>query len=439
MLYALGVVLFAIGLLIAIGLHEVGHLVPAKKFGVRVTQYMVGFGPTLWSRKRGETEYGIKWIPLGGYIRMIGMFPPGKDGSVRASSTGAFRTLIDDARRVSLAEVGPDDEDRVFYRKAWWKKVIIMTGGPAMNFVQAFVLFAIVLVGVGIPALTTTINDVPKCVLSAAVAQSRIDASPTHTADCQPGDPTSPAAEAGLQPGDKIVSLNGVAATSWDEVSAAIRAHGAGPVQLTIERAGAEQTLTANLVETQRPKDPDAPDGDLVDVGYLGVSPTQEVERQSITAVPGQMWDFTSRTAIAIVSIPQRMVGVWQAAFGSGERDINGPIGLVGAGRIGGEYAAADVPVSQKAAALLSLLAGLNMALGIFNLLPLLPLDGGHIAGALYEAARRGVARLRKRPDPGYFDVAKLLPVAYAVAIVVIGMSALLLYADIVNPVRLTG
>ena len=159
---------------------------------------------------------------------------------------------------------------------------------------------------------------------------------------------------------------------------------------------------------------------------------------QSIGAVPAQMWDFTKTTAVAIVSIPQRMVGVWNAAFGDEERDPEGPIGIVGAGRIGGEFVASDgFETKEKVASMLALLASLNMALGVFNLLPLLPLDGGHVAGALYEAARRGVARLLRRPDPGYFDVAKLLPVAYAVAILVIGMSALLLYADIVNPVRL--
>lgn len=439
-LYLAGVLIFAVGLLVAIALHEVGHLIPAKFFGVRVTQYMVGFGPTIWSRRRGDTEYGIKWIPLGGYIRMIGMFPPARDGRIRDSSTGPFRAMVDEARSVSLQEITPADNDRVFYRKPWWQKVIIMTGGPTMNFVQAFVLFAIVLVGFGVSAPTTTVDQVPECVLSAEDAQQRIvdgivDASGAPR--CLATDQPSPAAEAGLLPGDVLVSVAGIAATSWDDVTATIRSHGNSTVPVVVERDGAQLTLQADLVETERPKSAEEPD-ELVMVGYLGVSPTQEAQQQPITAVPGQMWDFTTATFVAIISIPQRMVGVWDAAFGGGERDINGPIGIVGAGRLGGEIAAVEeIPTSAKLASLLWLLASLNMALGVFNLLPLLPLDGGHIAGALYEAARRGVARVFRRPDPGYFDVAKLLPVAYVVAILVIGMSGLLLYADIVNPVRL--
>ena len=434
-LYVLGVLVFVVGLLVAIGLHEVGHLVPAKRFGVRVTQYMIGFGPTAWSRKVGETEYGIKWIPLGGYIRMIGMFPPGKDGRLRDSSTGPFRSMVDEARAISLREVGPEDDDRVFYRKPWWQKVVIMTGGPFMNFVQAFVLFAIVLMGFGVATATTTVSSVPECVLTVAEAQSRADPE-TGEYDCQAGDQASPAADAGLLPGDEIVSVAGVGAADWETVSRTIRANAGETVDVVVNRGGEVLTLTAPLITRESPSldDPDV----LVAVGYLGISPSQELVQQPITAVPAQMWDFTKNTAIAIISIPQRMVGVWDAAFGGGERDIDGPIGIVGAGRIGGEFVASDsFETQEKVGSMLALLASLNMALGVFNLLPLLPLDGGHIAGALYEAARRGVARVFRRPDPGYFDVAKLLPVAYAVAVLVIGMSALLLYADIVNPVRL--
>jgi membrane-associated protease RseP (regulator of RpoE activity) len=299
------------------------------------------------------------------------------------------------------------------------------------------VLFAIVLMGFGVATPTTTVETVPACVLTAQEAQARYDA--TGSADCRAGDPASPAATAGLLPGDELVSLGGTPVTDWEQVASLIRDHGAGTMPIVVERAGARVSLTADLVETQRAKSAEEPDT-YVTVGYLGVSPTIVNERQSIAAVPGQMWDFTSRTFVAIISIPQRMVDVWHAAFDGEDRGLDSPIGIVGAGRIGGEFAALpDVPISEKAAGLLGLLAGLNMALGIFNLLPLLPLDGGHIAGALYEAARRGIARLRRRPDPGHFDVAKLLPVAYVVAIAVIGMSALLIYADIVNPVRLTG
>jgi membrane-associated protease RseP (regulator of RpoE activity) len=149
-----GIVAFFLLILASIALHEIGHLVPAKKFGVKVTEYMVGFGPTLWSKRKGETSYGVKAIPVGGYIRMIGMLPPPKDapaGTARSMSTGRLALLVEDARRQSLEEIAPGDENRVFYKLPVHKRVIIMLGGPVMNLLLAFFLFAAVLVGIGVP------------------------------------------------------------------------------------------------------------------------------------------------------------------------------------------------------------------------------------------------------------------------------------------------
>jgi membrane-associated protease RseP (regulator of RpoE activity) len=435
MLTVVGIVLFALGILVSIALHEVGHLVPAKRSGVKVTQYMVGFGPTLWSTRRGETEYGLKWIPLGGYIRMIGMFPPARGSDprrLRTSSTGPFQAMVEDARRVSLEEVGPGDEDRVFYRQPVRRKLLIMLGGPTMNLLIAAVLFTVVLVGIGIPSSTTQIADVSRCVIPAATIAAE------QRTDCRVGDPPSAAAAAGLRPGDRIVGFDGRPVTGWEQLSRDIRAAGDRVVMVGIERDGARQDVPVDLIATDR-RSLDDPER-LVRVGFLGVAPTRVLEQQPLSAVPGRMWEFTALTARAMASIPQRMVGVWDAAFGGGERDPEGPIGIVGVSRIGGEVAAStEFELGEKVGGFLGLLASLNMALFVFNLLPLLPLDGGHVAGALWEGARRQLARLRGHPDPGPVDVAKLLPVAYGVALVLVGMSALLLYADIVNPVRLAG
>jgi len=141
LVYTLGVVLFALGVIASIALHEVGHMYPAKKFGVKVTQYFVGFGNTVWSKKVGETEYGIKSIPLGGYVKIVGMLPPDKDGHLRESNTGMFTQLIADARAAEAEHVEEGDEDRLFYKMAWWKKVIVMAGGPTVNLLIAFFLF----------------------------------------------------------------------------------------------------------------------------------------------------------------------------------------------------------------------------------------------------------------------------------------------------------
>ncbi len=433
MSWLFGIAVFFFGLMVSIALHEIGHLLPAKLFGVKVTQYMVGFGPTIWSRRKGETEYGVKWIPLGGYIRMIGMLPPrptDAPGKVRSVSTGPWQGLIENARDVALEEVKPGDEDRVFYRKPWWQKVIVMAGGPAMNFVLAFVLFAVVMMGFGVLVTKPQVAAVPKCVKTTAEY--------VKNRECTATDKPSPAAAAGLRPGDVIVSVAGKPTPTWEAATRAIRGHGAGPVAIGIRRAGQPMTLNTTLIAQDR-ESLDVPGKIDKGVGYLGVSPVMVTERQSIGAVTTQMWDLTSATAGSLMRFPEKMVGVWNAAFSGEERDKNGPIGIIGAGRIGGEIAASSAPLENKIATFINLVAGFNLAIGLFNLIPLLPLDGGHIAGGLWEGLKRAFARVTRRPAPGHVDIAKALPLTYAIAFVMVVMAGLLMYADLVNPVRLAG
>ncbi|MEV4012737.1 M50 family metallopeptidase [Nonomuraea angiospora] len=431
-LYIVGIILFLLGLMFSIALHEIGHLVPAKIFGVKVTQYMVGFGSTAWSRRKGETEYGIKWIPFGGYIRMIGMLPPrpGDDPSkLRSTSTGPFQGLIDSAREAAQEEVRPGDEDRVFYRKKWWQKVIIMSGGPAMNFVLAFVFFSILLVGIGLPTLAPIVSpETDTCVIPIS----------EHRNTCKPTDKPTPAAQAGMKAGDRMVSFDGQKIASWDDATRLIRSHGAGPVALGIVRDGKPMTLNVTLIAQDRPN-PEDPKKIDKNVGFLGVRPTEVMQQQSMGQVLGYMGELTGRVAGSIVNLPQKMVGVWQAAFSGEARDPEGPVGVVGAGRMGGEILASDLSNTNKIAFFVNLLAGFNLAIGMFNLIPLLPLDGGHIAGGLWEGIKRAYAKIMRRPEPSYVDIAKVLPLTYVIAFAMMIMAGLLVYADLVNPLTLTG
>jgi membrane-associated protease RseP (regulator of RpoE activity) len=425
-----GAVLFFFLLLLSIALHELGHLSFAKLFGVRSPQYMVGFGPTMWSRQIGETEYGVKWIPFGGYVRMIGMLPPRKTdgaGQVRSTSTGPFQGLIESARGAALEEVRPGDEDRVFYSKTWWQKLVIMAAGPAMNIMLAVLFFGVLIMGVGIDTPQPVVSSVSKCVIPADQAGR----------ECRPKEPLTPAAAAGLKAGDRIMSFQGTKIDSYVQLQRLIRGAGGKTVPVVVERAGRTVPVSVQVTTNKLPSltDPNK----IETVGFLGISPLIAKERQGPAAVGEHMVTLTGHTVGALVRMPEKMVGVWQAAFGNDKRDPEGPIGVVGASRIGGEILASDNRAMDKMAWFISVLASVNFAVGVFNLIPLLPLDGGHIAGALWEAVKRGFARLVRRPDPGYVDVAKALPLTYAMAAVLIVMGALLIYADLVNPLHFTG
>ena len=448
MLFVLGVLVVVVGVALSIALHEIGHLVPAKKFGVKVTQYMVGFGPTVWSRRRGETEYGIKAIPLGGYVRMIGMLPPrpGDDPSqLRTLSTGRFSQLVDQARADSMEEVKPGDEDHVFYKLSPGKKIIIMLGGPLMNLLIAAVLITGVITLYGLPQVAPKVGLLSPCVPSATPTVQ------VPQPKCQPGDPVAPAVAAGLKERDRIVAIDGRPVSTWAEVSSAIRDSQGRDMTWQVQRGSDRIEITIKPAVLERATYDDqgnviAKGGKpvLASMGFAGITPGQELVKTPLLQAPAFIWARTLDTASIIVKIPEKMAGVMQAAFGTGERDPNGPISVVGVGRIGGEVAALDIPADEggnwvKIAQLILLIASLNLALFVFNLIPLLPLDGGHIAGAVWEAVKKGWARLRGRPDPGYVDVAKGLPIAYGMSIVLITMSVLLIYADIVKPIDIFG
>ena len=432
--YTLGVLLFVVGVAVSVGLHELGHMIPGKAFGVKVTQYFVGFGRTIWSRQRGETEYGVKAVPLGGYVKLIGMLPPAPDegsGKLRPTNTGVISQMVSDARRAESELIEPGDENRLFYRLPWWKKVIVMGSGVATNLVLAFLLFAVVFMGHGVRTPTTTVETISKCVVAVAPATQ------SQPTGCSSADPVSPAVKAGLRPGDTIVAFNGQRVSGWEDLRSAIQSNADGAATIVVERDGRRLTMHTNTTVSPRP-DAENPQK-LTRTGFLGVTPTVALERQGPGFVVTTMANGTWETLKALGAMPVKLYHVARAAIGLEQRDVNGPMSVVGAGRVAGELTSQQaVPVSDRFFSVLLLIAGLNLFLGLLNLVPLLPLDGGQIAGALYEAVRRGIARLLKRPDPGFVDVGKLLPVGYVMAGVILVASVVLIYADIVAPISLS-
>lgn len=446
--FVVGVLVVVVGLAVSIGLHEVGHLVPARLFGVRVGQYMIGLGPTLWSRRIGETEYGLKLLPLGGYISMAGMYPPAPapaaSGATSADSRptraararGAlFATMIQDARVANAETLEGVADSRTFYRLPVWKRVVVMLGGPVMNLLLAIVLFTLMFSGVGVRVASTTVAEVNACVVAAGADRQ----------ECAATDPVSPAAAAGLQPGDVIVSIDGVAVATFDEVSAIVRAHPDETLSFELTRDGRPLTADVTPLLAERPvigadgRPVVAPDGAPVTraVGFIGVAPSSELRPQPLWEGPRAAIDNVGAVVEIVAQLPVKLYQTGEALFTGSERDPNGPLSVVGVGRIAGEVAATDAPVLDRVSALLGLLGALNIALFVFNLIPLLPLDGGHIAVALWDGIKRTWAKLFRRPPPRPVDATKLVPATFVVVVLLIGMGALLLLADVFNPVQL--
>jgi membrane-associated protease RseP (regulator of RpoE activity) len=393
---ALGVLLTIGALLLSVMLHEAGHMLTAKAFGMKVTQYFLGFGRTLWSFRRGETEYGVKAIPAGGFVKIVGM--------------------------TDVEEIEPADQDRAFYQQPAPQRLVVLAAGSVTHFILAFVIFMAIFGIVGSPRTTTTIDRVTKCV-------DQVDES-----KCAGDVPTSPAARAGVQPGDRVISFGGQPVNSYDELGKAINSHAAGPTPIVVERDGKQTTLTVSVERHLRPY-ADKPETSR-EIGLIGIAPRIATERDGVLRSARRsgvtMWQSVYGVGKLLKDLPRNLWHTLSDTTRGKSRDVNNntPISLIGATRLGGQaLKAGDVAV------FLLILGSINVVIGVMNLLPLLPLDGGHIAILLFEKARAALYRRIGRRDPGRVDIMKLQPVALAVIVFFGAMTLILVWADLANPI----
>ena len=370
------VVIFVLALIFVIMFHEFGHFATAKLFHMKVTQFFLGFGPKIWSFRKGETEYGVKGIPAGGYVKIVGMS--------------------------SFEEVSEEDRGRTFHEQPAWQRAIVLVAGSFTHFLVAGVLLVAALGFVGYPIATNGIGE--------AVAGS-------------------PARAAGLAPGDRIVAVDGQATGDFDAVRQAVTARPSDDVILTVEHAGERREVAVTIGEQ-------TVEGRTV--GLLGVRPAVEVFRESFPdAVKGVfVGDFSipRLTGLTLSGLVQAFsptgLSRWFGEIGSqGPRDPNGPISLVGVGQV-----VNTLGNQGDIFAVLGFLAQLNIVLGTLNMLPLPPLDGGHLATLLVEEGVNGVRRRRGREDRWRLDPAILTPIALAVILFFSVVSLTALYIDLVKP-----
>jgi len=396
--FVLGVVIFVVALLVSVMLHEFGHFITAKRFGMRVTQFFVGFGRTLWSTFRGETEYGVKALPFGGYVRITGM--------------------------TSMEEVDVAHEPRSFRNRPGWQRIIVLAAGSFMHFVLALFLLFILAFGVGQTNNNTNIvSSIAACVPASVQALNSANPCAGHNLG------HSPAELAGLKPGDKIVSIAGKPVTTWNDLHAVLKTLKAGvPLSMVVQRHGTDVTLTVTLRDIPNRSVP-----------YLGVEPAVLYTRlgplSAVSFAGTQFADTLSSSASAIAKLPAALPDLFaknRANTAAGQVSS-----VYGVGQVTGDVVAASLPWQAKVSVVLYLIASLNIFVGAFNLLPLLPLDGGHLAVVTYERIRAWFARLRGRPDPGLVDIQRLVPASLVVFAVLVGLGALLLAADIFNPVHI--
>jgi membrane-associated protease RseP (regulator of RpoE activity) len=411
MMFIVGIVLFALAILLSVALHECGHMWVARATGMKVRRYFVGFGPTLWSTRRpnklGSTEYGIKAIPLGGFCDIAGM--------------------------TSVDTLAPEDEPYAMYKQRTWKRVAVLFAGPAMNFIIGLVLvYGIALVW-GLPNLhppTTAMVGETSCV--------KPELTKGELGTCTGA---GPAALAGIKAGDVVVKVGTTPVATFEDMVTEVR-RSSGPTPFVIERTADGKTTTVDTVidvtTTKRWVAP-AGGGEATgpsDVGSIGIAAAQfgPTHYNPLSAIPGT-FAFTGDLAVqlgkSMAAIPSK-VGALVHAIGGGERDPETPISVVGASIIGGDTVDHGLWV-----AFWFFLAQLNFVLGAINLVPLLPFDGGHIAVAIYEKMRNMFRAIRGVMPAAPVDYTKLMPATYVILAVVVGYMALTVTADLVNPIRL--
>jgi membrane-associated protease RseP (regulator of RpoE activity) len=396
----IGWVIFIVALLFSVMLHETGHFVTAKKFGMKVTRYFVGFGPTIWSTWRGETEYGVKALPLGGFVKIVGM--------------------------TSLDEVDPEDEPRSFRSHPAWQRIIVLCAGSFMHFVLAFVLIFGLALGVGIENDNTTqLGTVTSCVAA--------NTTQLNNGTCTPSDKPSPAKLAGLRIGDQVKAFDGAPVSSWTQLGNAIRRVRPGsPVAITVLRDGKTMTLHTTLAVVKGRSG-----------GYLGIAPAVVFSPANPIGAVQYAGSAFGQVIVGSAQAAAALPGALPKLFGSAKERASTPGGqvtsLVGLANDTGQAVAANVGWQYKVSFVLLLIASLNIFVGILNLLPLLPMDGGHVAAIIWERIRAWFARRRGRPDPGLVDITKLLPVSFSIFAILIFFSLAVVVADIVNPLNIAG
>ena len=391
----IGVIAFVVALLLSVMIHEAGHYLTAKKFGMKVTEFFVGFGKKIWSTQRGETEFGVKAIPAGGYCRIVGMTP---------------REVLSEA-----------DADRAFVKAGVGQRLIVLGAGSFLHFVIGFVLLLALFSVIGITSLTNQVDRVSDCIPQ------------TATEECSSKSTPSPAKNAGILAGDQIISINGVEYTEWAQAVRVIRQSAGKQLDITVNRNSA----LINILVTPAFRELDGEK-----IGVLGVvNKVGTVTYGPITAV-SKAGSFTieilQNSLTALISLPSKIPDLINQTFGNEERDPEGLVGVVGVARVSGETAETKALTGrEKIATFVLIIASLNLFVGMFNLLPLLPLDGGHMAVAIADGVRNTRAKAKGLAKPAPFDVERLTPITMVVFVLMASLSLLLLTADILNPVRL--
>jgi membrane-associated protease RseP (regulator of RpoE activity) len=376
----LGIVAFVVALLLSVMVHEFGHYITARKYGMWVSEFFVGFGKRIWSVQRGETEFGVKAIPAGGYCKIEGMSPSD--------------------------ELPEGQADRAFYKASSAKKLVVLGAGSFLHFVLGFVLLFSLFAGIGINQVLPVINEVV---------------------------PNSAAQAAGILPGDEVLSINGKQVTEWYKDVEVVRESKGSELTLVLSRNGEKIVVTAAARLTDIDGTKRYVLGIVNDVG-LKRSGLFVSLKNSATVTQG----FLTESVKSLGKLPEKIPALWGATVRGEERDANGLVGVVGVARVSGEAVGSDkLTPMERLATFVLIVASLNIFVGVFNLLPILPLDGGHMAVAIADSIRAFFARLRGRPRPAPIDVTVLTPITMVVFVVLATLTLLLLVADVINPVTL--